>query len=129
MKTKKLLSEILSKDLTPESNEILSRLYDLIYRKKDDALYSRLYEAISQNEIIQFIFHNAKTCRQIKPEAISGNYFDNQEIMAALGISKRTLAKWRATGILTCTVFHNKCFYKIEDVEKLLSDHYKGVST
>ena len=48
--------------------------------------------------------------------------------MAALGISKRTLAEWRSSGILTYTVIQNKCFYKIEDVEKLLLKNYKGVT-
>jgi hypothetical protein len=129
MKTKKLLSEILSKELTAGSNDKLSKLYKLVCRKKEDVLYSGLYEAISQSEIIRIIFRNAKICRQKIPDAISKDYFDNREIMEALGISKRTLAQWRTTGILPYFVFQNKCYYKIEEVEKLLSKNYKGVET
>jgi len=103
-------------------------LYDLIHRKKEDVPYNRLYKAILQNEIIGYIFRNAKTCRQKIPGTISKDYFDTREIMAALGISKRTLAEWRSSGILTYTVFQNKCFYKIEDVVKLLLKNYKGVT-
>ena len=126
MKTKKLLSEILSKELTADSNDKLNDLYYLVFRKKDDVLYIRLFEAISQNEIIRYIFRNAITRRQKTPVTISKDYFDNREIMDALGISKRTLADWRSSGILTYTVFQNKCFYKIEDVEKLLLKNHNG---
>lgn len=48
--------------------------------------------------------------------------------MTVLGISRRTLAEWRANGILTYTVYRNNYYYRIEDLEKLLEENYKGVA-
>ena len=47
-------------------------------------------------------------------------WLDNQDVCQLLKISKRTLQTYRDNGTLTYSQIGYKCYYKKEDVEKLI---------
>lgn len=49
-------------------------------------------------------------------------WLDNQDVCNLLNISYRTLQYYRNTGKLSFSQINSKCYYKKEDVEKLLND-------
>ena len=51
-------------------------------------------------------------------------WLDAQDVMALLHISKRSLQTLRANGTLPFSPINNKFFYKLEDVERVLGNHY-----
>jgi len=56
--------------------------------------------------------------------AIKENWIDGQDIMLALNISKRTLQTLRDNGTLPFSRISGKFYYKVSDIETLLSNHY-----
>ena len=56
-----------------------------------------------------------------KPEDI---FFDNQEMMKLMKISKRTLQEWRDTNYIGFSQLGNKMYYTLADVQKLLKANY-----
>jgi len=128
MNTIKILSEILAQELAPESISKLNELRSFLITNKENIQCAKLSDAVKLDKIIQFIFNYAKNRQSDKPNSITSGYMNNREIMAALGISRRTLAEWRASGILTYTVYRNNYYYRIEDLEKLFEENYTGVA-
>lgn len=51
-------------------------------------------------------------------------WIDNQELLLLLKISKRTAQHYRDTGMISFSQVGNKIYYKLADVEDLLSKHY-----
>ena len=51
-------------------------------------------------------------------------FLDNQEFLLLLKISKRTAQTWRDEGKISFSQVGNKIYYKLSDVEKLLTEHY-----
>jgi len=47
-------------------------------------------------------------------------WLHNGDVCRLLNISKRTLQHYRDTGVLPCSQIGHKCYYKREDVERLL---------
>ena len=48
-------------------------------------------------------------------------WLNNKEICRLLGISQRTLQNFRDTGILPYSRIGHKCYYKVFDIENLVS--------
>ena len=51
-------------------------------------------------------------------------FFDNQEMMKLMKISKRTLQEWRDTNYIGFSQLGNKMYYTLADVQKLLKANY-----
>lgn len=51
-------------------------------------------------------------------------FFDNQEMMQVMNISKRTLQEWRNTGYIGYSQLGNKIYYSLEDIQNLMKDNY-----
>ncbi len=56
-----------------------------------------------------------------KPQEV---FIDNQEFLLMMKISKRTAQTWRDEGKISFSQVGNKIYYKLSDVEDLLSKHY-----
>lgn len=52
----------------------------------------------------------------------SNKWLDNQEVCMLLKISKRTLQYYRDNNLLPFSRIGNKCYYKITDIEKMVSN-------
>ena len=55
-------------------------------------------------------------------EQENNKWLDNQDVCTLLNISYRTLQYYRNAGKLSFSQINSKCYYKVEDVEKLLKD-------
>jgi hypothetical protein len=129
MKNEKLLSAVLDKELTPESKHKLTRLNELLKNQSSNEALSSLQAAISENEIIRFIFDYACKNQAIGMDGLLKDYLSTEQVMEALNISRRTLAVWRASGILKGKKFRNTYHYSIRKIGLLLAENYKANKT
>lgn len=53
---------------------------------------------------------------------VNEKWLDNQDVCQLLQISKRTLQYYRDYGKLPFSMIGGKCYYKISDIEKLISE-------
>lgn len=51
-------------------------------------------------------------------------FFDNQEFLSVMNISKRTAQQWRDTGFIGYSQLGNKIYYRLSDIKALLSENY-----
>jgi hypothetical protein len=51
-------------------------------------------------------------------------FIDNQEFIIMLGISKRTARTWREKNLIPFSQVGYKFYYKLSDVQQLLSSNY-----
>ncbi len=63
--------------------------------------------------------------KQFPKEAKMPDLLHNGDVCRILNISKRTLQHYRDTGVLPFIQIEHKCYYKREDVEKLLHKSQK----
>jgi hypothetical protein len=129
MKNEKFLSAILEKELTPESKNKLSSLNELLKNQPSNEALSSLQAAISENEIIRFIFEYAGKSQAGGKDTLLKDYLSTEQVMEALNISRRTLAVWRTSGILESEKFRNKYLYSIRKIGLLLAENYKANKT
>lgn len=52
-------------------------------------------------------------------------FFDNQEFIMVMNISKRTAQAWRDEGIIAFSQVGNKVYYRLSDIHLLLEKHHK----
>lgn len=52
----------------------------------------------------------------------TGKWLDNQDACQLLQISKRTLQYYRDYGKLPFSMIGGKCYYKVSDIEKMISE-------
>ena len=126
MKNEKFLSAILEKELTPESKNKLTSLNELLKNQSSKEALSSLQAAISENEIIRFIFEYAGKSQAGGKDTLLKDYLSTEQVMEALNISRRTLAVWRASGILEGEKFRNTYHYSIRKIGLLLAENYNG---
>lgn len=50
--------------------------------------------------------------------------FDTQDVCQILNISKRTLAEWRSSKIISYSQIGKKFFYRKSDIDILIRSHY-----
>lgn len=55
-------------------------------------------------------------------------WLDNQEVCQALGISLRTLQKYRERGVIPYSRIRHKIYYRPEDVEELLQSSHHPIT-
>jgi hypothetical protein len=80
-----------------------------------------------QSEVFQELKAELKAIRNRldeKEKQPSETWLDNQDVLLLLKISKRTLQNYRDTGLISFSQVGNKIYYKLSDVEDLLSRHY-----
>ena len=63
----------------------------------------------------------AKLDNKVDPE---DDFIDNQEFLLKMKISKRTAQTWRDEGKISFSQVGNKIYYKVADVQELLTKHY-----
>lgn len=78
----------------------------------------KAYEMM-KNHFIRFTCELKQLCECTQT---NNKWLDNQDVCILLKISKRTLQYYRDNRIIPFSRIGNKCFYKVSDVEKLLSD-------
>ena len=52
-------------------------------------------------------------------------FFDNQEFIQVMNISKRTAQAWRDEGIISYSQVGSKMYYRLADILALLEKHHK----
>ena len=52
-------------------------------------------------------------------------FFDNQEFIQVMNISKRTAQAWRDEGIISYSQIGSKMYYRLADILALLEKHHK----
>ena len=62
-----------------------------------------------------------KLCYRLEPDYI---FFDSQEFMQLMNISKRTAQQWRDNNTIGFSQIGNKIYYKLKDILKLLEENY-----
>ena len=84
--------------------------------------YERIEDILTRlDEQMTFVVAKMKLNEKIDPEDV---FFDNQEFMKLMNISKRTAQEWRNKKIILCSQVGNKIYYKLSDIKKLLNDNY-----
>jgi hypothetical protein len=75
------------------------------------------------DEQVALLVAQMKIGSKLDPEDI---FFDNQEFMQLMNISKRTAQEWRNKKIILCSQVGNKIYYRLSDIQKLLNDNYNS---
>lgn len=73
------------------------------------------------DEQVALLVAKMKVGGKLDPEDI---FFDNQEFMQLMNISKRTAQEWRNKKIILFSQVGNKIYYRLSDIQKLLNDNY-----
>ena len=73
------------------------------------------------DEQVALIVAKLKIGSKSAPEDV---FFDNQEFMLLMNISKRTAQEWRNKKIIEFSQVGNKIYYRLSDIKKLLNDNY-----
>ena len=72
----------------------------------------------------------AETCHKAFGEqSRHADWLHNGDVCKLLNISKRTLQHYRDTGVLSFSQIGHKCYYKREDVERLLQTKSEKTKT
>ena len=75
------------------------------------------------DEQVALLVAQMKIGSKLDPEDI---FFDNQEFMQLMNISKRTAQECRNKKIILCSQVGNKIYYRLSDIQKLLNDNYNS---
>jgi hypothetical protein len=126
VKHENFLSGILDKGLSLESKNKLNKLNKLRIQNLNNEKFARLNDAMSEDKLIRFIFEYASKNQTLKIDGIPKDYISTNEIIEMLHISRRTLAVWRASGILPYIKYRNTVYYSTREIEKLLRESYTG---
>jgi hypothetical protein len=73
------------------------------------------------DEQVALIVAQMKIGSKLDPEDI---FFDNQEFMKLMNISKRTAQEWRNKKVIEFSQVGNKIYYRLSDIKKLLNANY-----
>lgn len=73
------------------------------------------------DEQVALIVAKLKIGSKSDPEDV---FFDNQEFMLLMNISKRTAQEWRNKKIIEFSQVGNKIYYRLSDIKKLLNENY-----
>ena len=86
--------------------------------------YERIEDILKRlDEQMTFVVAKMKLNEKIDPEDV---FFDNQEFMKLMNISKRTAQEWRTTKIILCSQIGNKIYYRLSDIKRLINDNYNS---
>ena len=73
------------------------------------------------DEQVALIVAKLKIGSKSDPEDV---FFDNQEFMLLMNISKRTAQEKKKKKIIEFSQVGNKIYYRLSDIKKLLNDNY-----
>ena len=73
------------------------------------------------DESVALIVAQMKIGGKLDPEDV---FFDNQEFMKLMNISKRTAQEWRNKKVIEFAQVGNKIYYRLSDIKKLLNTNY-----
>ena len=62
---------------------------------------------------------------RIRQKIPEHTFFDNQEFLQIMNVSKRTAQSWRDTGVIAYSQVGSKIYYRMDDILKMLNKHYK----
>uniref|UniRef100_UPI0040494BAC helix-turn-helix domain-containing protein n=1 Tax=Flavobacterium sp. TaxID=239 RepID=UPI0040494BAC len=85
------------------------------YEERVESILKRL------DENMTLVVAKLKLNEKTDPEDV---FFDNQEFMSLMNISKRTAQEWRNKKIIKASQIGNKIYYKLKDVKKLIDENY-----
>lgn len=86
--------------------------------------YERIEDIIIRlDEKINLIMAQLKISSKNNPDDV---FFDNQEFMKLMNISKRTAQEWRNNKTIEFSQVGNKIYYRLTDIQKLLNDNYNS---
>ena len=85
------------------------------YEERIENILNRLDEQMT------IVVANLKLNEKIDPEDV---FFDNQEFMKLMNISKRTAQEWRNKKVIEFSQVGNKIYYRLSDIKKLLNTNY-----
>lgn len=60
--------------------------------------------------------------QRTNPEEV---FFDNQEFLQVMNISKRTAQQWRDTGLIGFCQIGSKIYYRLTDILTLLNENHR----
>lgn len=96
-------------------------------RKKmldDEAMIESLREVTRKhdelNKQLEILIAGLKENRKIPDDP----FFSNEEFMELMNISVRTSQLWRDQGMIGFSQINGKIYFKMSDIQKLLSDNY-----
>jgi hypothetical protein len=72
---------------------------------------------------VALIVSQMKLGGKLDPEDV---FFDNQEFMQLMNISKRTAQEWRNKKVIEFSQVGNKIYYRLSDIQKLLKNNYNS---
>jgi ABC-type polysaccharide/polyol phosphate transport system ATPase subunit len=78
---------------------------------------------IKLDQQVALIVSKMKLGGKLDPEDV---FFDNQEFMLLMNISKRTAQEWRNKKIIEFSQVGNKIYYRLSDIQKLLNNNYNS---
>lgn len=87
------------------------------YEERIESILKRLDQQMT------LVVAKLKLNEKIDPEDV---FFDNQEFMSLMNISKRTAQEWRNKKIINAIQIGNKIYYKLTDIKKLLNENYNS---
>lgn len=87
------------------------------YEERIENILKRLDEQMT------IVVANLKLNEKIDPDDV---FFDNQEFMKLMNISKRTAQEWRNKKVIEFSQVGNKIYYRLSDIKKLLNDNYNS---
>ena len=79
----------------------------------------------SLNNIEQRLEELTKLVTKKQEKVFDKIIIDNDEFQRLFKISPGTAANWREKGLIAYSQINNKIVYKIEDINKMLDDHYR----
>ena len=86
--------------------------------------YERIEDILKRlDEQMTLVVAKMKLNEKIDPEDV---FFDNQEFMKLMNISKRTAQEWRNKKIILCSQIGNKIYYRLSDIKRLINDNYNS---
>lgn len=85
------------------------------YEERIESILKRLDEQMT------LVVANLKLNEKIDPEDV---FFDNQEFMKLMNISKRTAQEWRNKKVIEFSQVGNKIYYRLSDIKILLNANY-----
>ncbi|MBG6111684.1 hypothetical protein IWX84_002571 [Flavobacterium sp. CG_9.10] len=85
------------------------------YYTPSEEMLDKIHSRISELAL------NVKTKQHLEPQDV---FFDNQEFLQLMNISKRTAQVWRDSGYIGYSQMGNKIYYRLTDIQDLLNENY-----
>ena len=79
----------------------------------------------SYQELIQKIDEIDRKVSAIKTEKPARRWLTNKEVSEMLSVTGRTLQNYRDNGVLSFSQVGSKMYYREDDIEKFLQNHYQ----